>query len=97
MIVVDVVTNRKANLHAQLMNVLQQPAGLAWQAPTDLSALAYRAVPWTSGDRLEAWTEVLAVGGALPAMPLWLDVDLCLAVPFEESYMTTCEALRFPN
>ncbi len=96
-IVIDVVTNRLANLHAQLMEVLQHPPGLAWQSATDLSAIAYRAVPREDGDRLDVWAETLSVGAGLPAMPLWLDVDLCLAVPFEETYLTTCDSLRYPS
>jgi hypothetical protein len=96
LIVIDLVTERKANLHAQLMEVLQQPNGLAWQSATDLSAVAYRAVPWSEGDRLDVWPEALTVGEVLPAMPLWLDVDLCLAVAFEESYLAACESLRIP-
>ena len=95
-IVVDVVTDRKGNLHDELLAVLQRPAGLEWQSPTDLSAMAYRAVPWKEGDRLDVWPEVLTVGETLPQMPLWLDVDLCLAVSFEESYLATCELLRIP-
>jgi hypothetical protein len=96
-IVVDVVTDRKANLHAQLMDVLQHPPGLEWQSPTDLSAIAYRAVPWNDGDRLDIWPEVLTIGRPLPPLPLWLDMDLCPAVPLEESYLATCELLRIPN
>jgi hypothetical protein len=96
-IVVDVVTSRNANFHEELMRLLQQPPAMSWQSPTDLSAVAYRAVPWKDGDRLDVWTDSIRLAAPLPAMPLWLDADLCLPVPFEDTYQATCELLRIPN
>ena len=43
---------------------------------------------------MEVWPERLAVGAALPTLPLWLDVDVCLPLRLEDSYMATCESLR---
>jgi hypothetical protein len=96
LLVVDVVTERKANLHAHLIEVLQQASALGWQSPSDLSAVAYRAVPWSNGDRIEVWTETLTVGAELPTMPLWLEPETCVPVRLEESYVATCESLRIP-
>ncbi len=94
LIILDAVTERRANLHAQLIDVLQQASTIAWQSSTELYAVAYRAVPWSEGDRLDVWPEVLSVGSTLPTMPLWLDVDLCVPVRFEEIYRATCVSLR---
>ena len=36
----------------------------------------------------------LALGGKLPAMPLWVDFDICVPVHLEDSYLAACQALR---
>jgi hypothetical protein len=93
-VIVDVVTERTANLHAELVEILGLAQPLAWCATTHLYAVAYRPTHSTDVQRLEAWPEALAVGAALPTMPLWLNEELCLPLTLEESYRTTCAALR---
>lgn len=95
--VVDVVTARSANLHAELFEVLEVKARrAAWEAPTGLYAVAYRAVTVRKRPRVEAWPVPLALGEALPTLPLWLALDLCVAVRLEDSYLETCRSLRIP-
>ncbi len=94
-IVVDVVTSRAANLHAELFDTLEVKGRSApWNSPTDLYAIAYRPVTRRKRPRLEIWLEALKLGKALPEMPLWLSLDLCVPVRLEESYLTTCQSLR---
>lgn len=94
-VIVDVVTARSANLHKELFDVLGvKNRKAAWQSPTGLYAVAYRAVTARKSPRLEAWLEPLALGEALPAMPLWLSLDLCVPVRLEDSYVETCRSLR---
>ncbi len=93
-IVIDTVTERAANLHAELAQVLGRADALAWQAPSGLYAVAYRPARSEAGARIDAWTEALAVGAALPTLPLWLDEGLCLPLRLEESYQATCASLR---
>ncbi len=69
--VVDVVTERKANLHDELARLLGRDAALFPGKPT-LYTTAYRPYRRDSEERLAVWTEVLAVGQPMPAMPLWL-------------------------
>jgi hypothetical protein len=38
----------------------------------------------------------LAVGRALPTLPIWLQDDLSIALDLEASYEETCRALRIP-
>lgn len=92
-IIVDVVTERTANLHADLLDVLEVTQA-AWESSTQLYAVAYRPVPVQNQQRVEVWPEVLALGQGLPVMPLWLRSDLCLPLQLEETYATTCEGLR---
>jgi hypothetical protein len=93
-VIVDVVTERTANLHAELVEILGLAQPLAWCAATQLYAVAYRPMHSADAQRLEAWPETLAVGSALPTMPLWLNEELCLPLTLEESYRPTCAALR---
>jgi hypothetical protein len=94
-VMVDIVTARKANLHRELFEMLEAKIrGAAWRSSTDLYAAAYRAVTVRKSPRVEAWTEELALGASLPIMPLWLSPDLCVPVRLEESYTATCSSLR---
>jgi uncharacterized protein DUF4058 len=96
-VVVDVVTSRTANLHAELFDVLgvkgRRPP---WQSSTSLYAVAYRAVTSRKAPRVEVWPETLALGQVLPTMPLWLSLDLCVPLRLEDSYLATCRSLRIP-
>jgi hypothetical protein len=94
-VIVDIVTARRANLHEQLFDTLGvKSQRTAWRSPTGLYAVAYRPVTARKAPRVEAWPESLALGEALPVMPLWLSLDLCVPVRLEESYVATCRSLR---
>jgi hypothetical protein len=94
-IILDVVTERTANLHTDLLEALDV-AQAAWESPTQLYAIAYRPVPLQSQQSIEAWPETLTLGHTLPVLPLWLRLDLCLPLQLEETYATTCSGLRIP-
>src|SRR5262249_39427121 len=97
LLIVDVVTARSANLHKELFGIMEvktrRPVG---KSPTGLYAVAYRPVPVLKKPRVEVWPEALALGKALPEMPLWLRIDLCVPVRLEESYLNTCRSMRIP-
>ncbi len=95
-VIVDVVTQRSTNFHAEVLATLEVNGEPAWHSPTNLYAVAYRATHAGGQDQLEVWPEVLTVGSVLPTMPLWLDVELCLPLRLEESYTATCASLRMP-
>ncbi len=93
--IVDIVTARKANLHEELFKTLEvKSRRAAWQSPTGLYAVAYRAVTVRKSPRVQAWPEALALGESLPIMPLWLSLDLCVPLRLEEGYLATYESLR---
>ena len=94
MVVVDIVTERQANLHAELVALFKGAEELSWQAASNLSAVAYRTVRSAMGQQLEVYPEILVVGAALPTLPLWLDAELCLPLRLEESYLAACASLR---
>ena len=96
-IIVDVVTARTANLHEELFEVLDVKSRRpAWESSTGLYAVAYRAVTVRKKLRVEVWPEALALGEALPVLPLWLSLDLSVPLRLEDSYLAACRSLRIP-
>jgi Protein of unknown function (DUF4058) len=94
LVVVDVVTERRENLYAALLDQLAL-------VPDDnssgnLCAFACRATPPEQPDRLESWVTPLAVGSVLPTLPLWLEADLAEPLDLERSYEATFVELRIP-
>jgi hypothetical protein len=88
LLVVDVVTARRANLHTELMARLQVPNATLLNA--DLYAVAYHPVSREGEPHLDLWPVGLAVGQPLPTMPLWLRGGLSLPVELEATYERTC-------
>jgi hypothetical protein len=93
-LIVDIVTARRANLHAELLALLGHTADANGHPVGPLYAVCYRAVMKRKKVRLEAWPETLAVGAGLPTMPLWLTRDLAVPVDLEKSYLGACKTLR---
>jgi len=92
LVVVDVVTSRRANLHEQLMARLA-PAGTA-PLDSDLYAVAYRPVERSAAPSLDLWEHGLELGRPLPTVPLWLRGGLCLPVDLGATYERTCREQR---
>ena len=62
LLIVDVVTERSGNLHADLLRLMGVTAAPPGRAADDLYAAAYRTTPAGEALRLQAWLETLAVG-----------------------------------
>jgi hypothetical protein len=88
LIVVDVVTDRRAQLHQELMEKLQSP--IPELLPADLYAVAYRPLRRENQTQLDIWSVPLTIGNSLPVLPLWLRGEICLPVDFETAYERTC-------
>lgn len=82
-IIIDVVTERRANLHEDLLELLDASQA-AWESPTQLYAVAYRPVPLQTNQRIECWPQTLTLGQSLPILPMWLRLDLCLPLRLEK-------------
>src|SRR5204863_2757129 len=54
-IIVDVVTERSGNLHAELLELLRVQLATPGQGAHDLYAVAHRTAPTAEGLRLETW------------------------------------------
>ncbi len=91
-VVVDVVTTRRANLHADLFAAVgvEDMAGL----PDGISAVSYRSLGRETDGQLQAWPFALEVGGTLPTLPLWLG-EFAVPLDLEASHTAACVDLRF--
>jgi hypothetical protein len=94
LMVVDVVTERAGNLHAELLELLGAEVRTPGQESHDLYATAYRTVASSQGPALETWAEVLFPGQSLPTLPLWILPDLGLPMDLELTYQAACAARR---
>ncbi len=92
LVVVDVVTDRRVNLHNGLLARLYPSGEAPWGA--DLYAVAYRPVLREGQTHLDIWQEILAVGRPLSTVPLWLPGSLSLPVDLETTYDRTCQEHR---
>jgi hypothetical protein len=90
LIVVDLVTNRRADLHAEL---LQRVIGRA-VPPSDLWAAAYRPTQTGEQTSLEIWHQPLAIASPLPTLPFGLKNGPCIKVDLEATYMRTLQDQR---
>jgi hypothetical protein len=94
LIVVDIVTERQANLHDELIHLLEQAEAFAFPQATPLYAVAYRPSRQATGDQIEIWPVPLALGQSLPTLPLGLRGVATVPVDLDTTYNTTCQDSR---
>jgi hypothetical protein len=94
LIVVDIVTNRQAPLHKDILQLLDQSQRDLFPSNPDLYGVAFRPIIREEATQIDIWPHVLAVGQALPVLPLWLRGDLCLPIDLETTYAESCRRLR---
>jgi hypothetical protein len=94
LLVIDIVTSRRANLHNETMRLMAAPAALDFPAAVELYAVAYRPVRRKGRDQIDLWQATCALGAALPVLPLRLTGDLFVPVDFEAAYQEACRRRR---
>jgi hypothetical protein len=94
LMIVDIVTDRRANLHDALLARLHAPDVTLWDAA--LYAVSYRPVKRTGQASLDIWQTVMTVGHALPILPLCLQGHRCFPVDLDATYQRTCREQRIP-
>jgi hypothetical protein len=92
LIIVDVVTSRSGDLHAELLERLQPPSSVS--AASALYAVAYRLASRAGRPQLDIWQNDLELGQPLPVLPLWLRGGLCVQGDLESTYQRTCDEQR---
>ena len=92
LIIVDIVTGRKASLHADLLRRLNDSISIP--NSTDLWAASYR--PWQEDQQtnMQIWHQPLAVGAPLPAIPFWLKGGPHVEIALDATYHHTCREER---
>jgi Protein of unknown function (DUF4058) len=97
LIVVDIVTNRLANLHNDVVSLLGHGPPFLLEPAAALYAVAYRPSRQVSGDQIEIWPVPLAVGQPLPVLPLALRNAGVVPVDFEVTYREACRNSRLED
>lgn len=96
LVVVDIVTSRRFNLHNELIDVLQQDDRYRMADDDVLYACAYRPVRRDERAEIDIWPEPLTLGQALPTLPLALPGDVCVPLDLEATYADVCRR-RLPE
>jgi hypothetical protein len=96
LILIDVVTNRRANLHNEMMRLMDATPDLDFPADVSLYATAYRPARRGEHEEIDLWMRPLALGAPLPTLPLRLTGDLFVPVDFETAYQEACRRRRIP-
>jgi hypothetical protein len=94
LIIIDIVTSRRANLHNQIIQLLPRAQACEIPAQATLYAVAYRPVLRGEHAEIDIWPATFAIGDALPTLPLRLTGDLFVPVDFEASYQEACRRRR---
>jgi Protein of unknown function (DUF4058) len=86
LIVVDIVTNRLANLHNEIIGMLGQGAPFLLPPAVTTYTAAYRPSRRATGDQIELWPKAVALGETLPVLPLGLRNAGAVPVDLEAAY-----------
>ncbi len=93
-IVIDIVTSRRANLHNEMMRLMGHGDAFALPSDEALYAVAYRPIVRAGNELFEAWPSTLAVGKCLPVLPLALTAEVSLPLDLETTYTIACQRRR---
>jgi hypothetical protein len=91
---VDLVTVRRFNLYAELLEWIGQHDPALGEEPPATYAAALRFQKPGARTRLQTWPYPLVLGQPLPTLPLWLSADRSVPLDLEASYEDTCRLLR---
>ena len=92
--IVDIVTSRRANLYAELLDRIGHADPMLGSEPSPLYAVTCRTRRGLKQSWLDNWAHVLAVGQPLPTLPVWLSDESFVNLELEASYEDTCRELR---
>ncbi len=92
--IVDLVTTRRANLYADLLDFIGQPDPSPADGRNELYAATCRGSRRDDAWVVETWAKPFLVGDPLPTLPLWLAEDRAVPLELESSYEETCRVLR---
>ena len=85
-VIIDVVTNRLANLHNQLMKTIGGPAPPLLVTNPPNYVASYRPVHRDERNELDLWPHAVTVGSPLPSTPFWLRRGPVVMLDLETTY-----------
>ena len=94
-VIVDVVTERRANLHNELIEQLGGADALTLPEEAYLYAVTYRPIVRKKKFQIDVWVNPLTVGAELPTMPLRVVAGLFVPVELEVAYVAACHGRKF--
>jgi hypothetical protein len=93
-IIVDIVTSRRANLHNEILHIMETADTLALPPESHLYAVAYQPLRRDQRDEFDVWRSPLTLGQPLPTLPLGLRADLAIPVNLDSTYAEACQRKR---
>jgi hypothetical protein len=94
LVVIDVVTDRHANLHHAILDLMPGAHAPRFAEKTHLYAVAYRPVRRDGRAEIDLWPCTLSLQAPLPVLPLALSADVSVPVDLEATYLETCQRRR---
>jgi hypothetical protein len=92
--IIDFVTERHANLYAELMESIGRADPSLPTPPHGIYAVSLRARAAKRGQAVDVWYHPLAIGQPLPQLPVWLAERLAVPLDLEPIYEETLRDLR---
>lgn len=86
LIVLDIVTGRQANMHNELVGLMNLGDGSAMPGDVLLYAVAYQPLRRQEVNQIDVWPVPLTIGGSLPTLPLALRGFRPIPVDLEATY-----------
>jgi hypothetical protein len=86
LVVADIVTSRGVNLHDEFVTVMSLDERFRFNPETNLYATAYRPIRRKEINQIDVWAIPLAVGRALPQLPLALRGAGVVPLDLETTY-----------
>ena len=94
LIVIDIVTDRLANLHNEIMHLVRAAPAVLLPPELGLYAAAYRPIRRDGREEIDLWPCRLALAESLPKLPLVVNPEVILPVDLEATYMDACRRRR---
>lgn len=89
-VIVDIVTDRHADLYAEVLTHLGMGRRREWLGTPPVYTVAMKATKIAEEWKLQTWEQPLALGQPLPTMPLWVADDLVVPLELEPTYNEAC-------
>lgn len=92
--IVDIVSTLDFNLYADLLSFADGVDPALGADPPPLYAVTIRTRREGQRRMMDSWYHPLAIGQALPTLPIWLSETRSISLDLEASYEETCRTLR---